>query len=52
MDDQRDRVEKYYNFIKEFGFKIYVFVQVIINFLDIYVMSVGKVLGGVFRCKK
>lgn len=52
MDDQRDRVEKYYNLIKESGLKIHALVQVITNLSDAHAMSVGKASGGVFRCKK
>ena len=50
MDDQHDRVEKYYCHIKESGLKIHALVQVITRLSGTHPTSPGKVPRRVFGC--
>lgn len=48
MDDQRNRMEKYYDLIKESGLKIHALVQVITSLSDAPTTSRGKASGSVW----
>lgn len=52
LDDQHDRIEKYYSLIKESGLKIHALVQVITRLFDTCTKTIEKESGSVFGYKK